>query len=219
MTKTILNKSDLKVLKMKRFLSLLFLLVIPVFLFSQDKGTQNTSGKKLFPVQAVGTKLFKVYNISFNKMVPGYAGEVLEVEFQLKNLIEEPLELYIFVIATYEKSYKTDSSFQSPSLDDEIQIKNIKVSPDDLSNFEYTEKDDAGNDKKVYIKYPKNIKAGVDPATGKPYMLDEDITFRTKFLSKYARKYYYFNNVTILIFDNKEELLYREVFKVKEKKR
>jgi hypothetical protein len=50
-------------------------------------------------------------------------------------------------------------------------------------------------------------------------MLDDNITFRTKFLSKYARKYYYFNEISILIFDNKEELIYREVFKVKEKKR
>jgi len=218
MTKIILNKSDSKVGKMKRFLSLL-ILIIPVLLFSQDKTTQTPSGKKLFPVQAVSTKLFKLYNLSFNKMVPGYAGEVLEVEFQLKNLIEEPINLYIFVIATYEKSYKTDSSFQSPSLDDPAQIKNIKVFPDDITNFEYTEKDEAGNDKKVYIKYPKNVKAGVDPSTGKLYTLDEDITFRTNFLSKYARKYYYFNEITILIFDDKEELLYREVFTVKEKKR
>lgn len=203
---------------MKRFLSLL-ILFIPVLLFSQDKGVQNTTEKKLFPVQAVGTNLFKIHNISFNKMVPGYAGEVLEVEFQIKNLVEEPLELYIFVIATYEKSYITESSFESPSLDDAVQIKNIKVFPDDLSNFEYTEKNKDGSDKRVYIKYPKNIKAGVDLSTGKPYLLEEDITFRTKFLSKYARKYYYFNEITILIFDNKEEMLYREVFTVKEKKR
>mgnify|MGYP000925467741 CR=1 FL=1 len=216
MTKIKSNKYDLKVGKMKRFLSLLIIL-IPVLLFSQE--TQTLSGKKIFPVLAVKTDLFKVYNMSFNKTIPGYEGEVLEVEFQIKNLIEMPHELYIFVIATYEKSYKTDSSFQSPSLDDLNQIKNIKVYPDDLSNFEYTEKDKSGNDIKVYIKHPKNIKAGVDPSTGKPYMLDDNITFRTKFLSKYARKYYYFNEISILIFDNKEELIYREVFKVKEKKR
>lgn len=216
MTKIKSNKYDLKVGKMKRFLSLLIIL-IPVLLFSQE--TQTLSGKKIFPVLAVKTDLFKVYNMSFNKTIPGYEGEVLEVEFQIKNLIEMPHELYIFVIATYEKSYKTDSSFQSPSLDDPAQIKNIKVFPDDLTNFEYTEKDQAGNEKKIYIKYPKNIKAGVDPSTGKPYMLDENITFRAKFLSKYARKYYYFNEISILIFDNKEELIYREVFKVKEKKR
>lgn len=203
---------------MKRFLSLLILL-IPMLLFSQEKGTQNVSEKKQFPVLAIDTDLFRIYNLSFNKMVPGYAGEVLEVEFQVQNLVEEPQELYIFVIATYEKSYKTDSSFQSPSLDDPAEIKNIKVFPDDITNFEYTEKDKDGNEKKKYIKYPKNIKAGVNPATGKPYMLDEDFTFRTKFLSKYARKYYYFNEIAILVFDNKEELIYRQLFKVKEKKR
>jgi hypothetical protein len=127
MTKIKSNKYDLKVGKMKRFLSLLIIL-IPVLLFSQE--TQTLSGKKIFPVLAVKTDLFKVYNMSFNKTIPGYEGEVLEVEFQIKNLIEMPHELYIFVIATYEKSYKTDSSFQSPSLDDLNQIKNIKVYPE-----------------------------------------------------------------------------------------
>ncbi|HOP61842.1 MAG TPA: hypothetical protein PK358_15100 [Spirochaetota bacterium] len=203
---------------MKRFL-FLSILIIPVLLFAQDKNTGNTSEKKVFPVQSIDTDLFKVYNLSFNKMVPGYAGEVMEVEFQIKNLVEEPIELYIFIVASYEKHYKTTSSFESPSLDDPLKIKNIKVFPDDLTNFEYTEKDKSGKEKKVYIKYPKNIKAGVNAETGKPYMLDEDITFRTKFLSQYARKYYYFNEAIILIFDTNEELLYRQVFRLREKKR
>lgn len=203
---------------MKRILTLL-LLLIPLLLFAQEKGAENKSEKKQFPVQAVNTSIFKIRNLDFNKEIPGYAGEVLETQFQLINNMNTPIELYIFVIATYESQYKTKSSFESPSLDDKNLIKNIKVFPDDITNFEYAEKDTAGNEKKVYIKYPKNIKAGVDPATGKPYYLDEDLTFRTKFLSKYGRKYYYFNEVTILIFDTNEELLYRQMFKVKEKKR
>jgi len=203
---------------MKRFLSLLILL-IPMLLFSQEKSAENKSETKKLPVQSVNTTIFKIRNLDFNKIIPGYAGEELEVQFQLVNTMDVPIELYIFVIATYESQYKTKSSFESPSLDDKNLIKNIKVFPDDITNFEYAEKDSAGNEKKVYIKYPKNIKAGVDPATGKPYYLDEDLTFRTKFLSKYGRKYYYFNEVTILIFDTNEELLYRQMFKVKEKKR
>ncbi len=203
---------------MKRFLFLL-ILIIPVLLYSQDKVSDNKSEKKPFPVQAYNTKLFQVNNISFNKTIPGYEGEVLEVEFQVKNQIKMDQELYIFVIATYESEYKTKSSFESPSLDDYERIKNISVYPDDLTNFEYNEKDSSGNEKKAYIRYPKNIKAGVDVSTGKPYLLDEDLTFRAKFLSKYSRKYYYFNEILILIFDSKEDLLYRQLFKVKEKKR
>ncbi|HPX91426.1 MAG TPA: hypothetical protein PKZ93_07925, partial [Spirochaetota bacterium] len=66
---------------------------------------------------------------------------------------------------------------------------------------------------------PKNIKAAVDPKTGKPYLLEESIIFRTKFLSQYRKNYYFFNEITVLIFDEGENLLYRQVFKVKEKKR
>lgn len=203
---------------MKRFLSLL-ILIIPVLLFSQEKSGEDKSGKKPFPVLSYNTKLFEVYNMTFSKTVPGYAGEVLEVQFQIKNQIEAEQQLYIFVVATYESDYRTKSSFESPSLDDPSRIKNIKVFPDDLTNFQYTEKNKAGNEEQVYIKYPKNIKAGVNPATGKPYVLDEQLTFMTKFLSNYGRKYYFFNEILVLIFDEKEELLYRQLFKVKEQKR
>ena len=177
---------------MKRFLSLL-IIIIPVLLFSQEKSAENKSEIKQYPVQAVGTKLFTIRNLDFNKMITSYEGEVLETQFQLVNQIDAPIELYIFVIATYESEYKTKSSFENPALEDNQLIKNIKVFPDDITNFEYTEKDKSGKEKKIYIKYPKNIKAGVNPATGKPYILDEDLTFRTKFISKYGRKYYYFN--------------------------
>ncbi|HOV07979.1 MAG TPA: hypothetical protein PK482_02575 [Spirochaetota bacterium] len=202
---------------MKRILTLIIIMLFPVVGFSQ--GEQSQKDKTIFPVQAVTTKLFTVKNISFNKLIPNSEGEVLEVEFEVENGINAPQNLYIFVIASYESSYKTKSSFESPSLEDPNEIKFIKAFPEDLSNFEYSQKDKSGAEKKVYIKYPKNIKAGVDPKTGKPYLLEESIIFRTKFLSQYRKNYYFFNEITVLIFDEGENLLYRQVFKVKEKKR
>lgn len=201
---------------MKRILTLIIIMLFPVVVFSQEVSQQE---KKVFPVQAVTTKLFTVKNISFNKLIPSSEGEVLEVEFEVENGINAPQNLYIFVIASYESSYKTKSSFESPSLEDPNEIKFIKAFPEDLSNFEYSQKDKSGAEKKVYIKYPKNIKAGVDPKTGKLYLLEESIIFRTKFLSQYRKNYYFFNEITVLIFDEGENLLYRQVFKVKEKKR
>ncbi|HPX90486.1 MAG TPA: hypothetical protein PKZ93_03115, partial [Spirochaetota bacterium] len=158
---------------MKRILTLIIIMLFPVVGFSQ--GEQSQKDKTIFPVQAVTTKLFTVKNISFNKLIPNSEGEVLEVEFEVENGINAPQNLYIFVIASYESSYKTKSSFESPSLEDPNEIKFIKAFPEDLSNFEYSQKDKSGAEKKVYIKYPKNIKAGVDPKTGKLYLLEESI--------------------------------------------
>lgn len=202
---------------MKRFFLLILTVLCYSFAFSQEAESQ--SQKKVFPVQAINTKLFTVKNISFNKLIPSSEGEVLEVEFEVENGINAKQNLYIFVIASYETKYKTKSSFESPSLDDLNEIKYIRAFPDDLSNFEYSEKDKNGNEKKTYIKYPKNIKAGIDPKTGKPYLLEDSIIFRTKFLSPYRKNYYFFNEITILIFDEGENLLYRQIFRVKEKKR
>lgn len=201
---------------MKRILCLL-LIIIPVFLFSQEKTTETGSEKKQFPVQAVKSDLFVLKNLSISKLVPNNDGEVLEVQFQLDNNINESMEFYIFIIATYEDKPRKTSSFESPSLEKDRTIKLIKTMPEDLSNFEYTEKDRTGNEKKLYIKYPKNVKAGVNPATGKPYTLgQEDLTVRASFLSKYQRVYYFYNEVAILIFDSKEQLVYNQFYKVKE---
>ena len=200
---------------MKKFL-ISFFVIIPVVLFSQDKSSDNILDIKKKPVLSVSSKLFKVKNLTFSRFEYDINGEILETFFQIENLTNTPLELYAFVIATYEKEYITQSSFESPDLEDRVFIKNIKAYPDDLTNFEYTEKDENGVDQKVYQKYPKNIKAGINADTGKPYVINDTVIFKARHFSKYVKNYYFFNTITILIFDAEdEELVFSQNYTVR----
>lgn len=202
---------------MKRLIVILFLLS-PVMIFSQSTATEEKTDLTGFPVLSVRNESFNLINLSFNEFVSDIRGKTLEVEFQLESKLDFSQQYYIFIIATNEKSYQTTSSFESPSLDDPDEMKLIVPYPDDLTNFEYVEKDEKGADKKIYVKYPKNIKAGVDSITGQPYVLDDRLTFRSRHLSKYRKNFLYFNQVCILIFDSDEKLVYRQVYEVKAKK-
>ncbi|HQO39090.1 MAG TPA: hypothetical protein PK986_01350 [Spirochaetota bacterium] len=202
---------------MKRLIMILFLL-FPVMIFSQNTATDGKTDFTAFPVQSVRNDSFNLINLSFNEFVSDIRGKTLEVEFQLESKLDYSRQYYIFIIATYEKSYKTKSSFESPSLDDPDEIKLLVPFPDDMSNFEYNDRDEKGTEKKVYAKYPKNIKSGVDPITGQPYVLDDRLTFRSRHLSKYRKNFVYFNQVCILIFDADEELVFRQVYEVRAKR-
>jgi len=199
---------------MKRFVIIMFLL-FPVLLFSQTAGNEGGVDFTSFPVQSVRSQYFTLKNLSFNKLVADIHGESVEVEFQIDNNIDMSQELYIFVIATYEKSYKTKSSFEDPRLDDPVAIKLFVPYPYDMANFEYMERDESGTEKKVMVKYPKDIKAGIDAETGKPYLLENTLTFRSRHLSKYGKKFHFFNEICILIFDKDEKLVYRQLYKLK----
>jgi len=203
---------------MKHLIISLFL-ITPALLFSQDKVADSKIDLKKEPVLSIFTDLFKLKNLSFSRLQPDNTGEILETEFQLENNTNVSMDLYIFVIATYEKEYLTKSSFERPDLEDKNTIKLIQVYPDELSNYEYIVKDEAGVEKKIYQKYPKNIKAGIDKKTGKPYNLNEIITFRSRNFSKFMKKYYFFNQITILIFDSEEKLLFRQNYIVNSVKR
>lgn len=202
---------------MKRILVLLFIL-IPVFIFSQDQEEIKRDSLKM-PVLSVDKKNFNVAEMSFNRIVPGSSEEILEVEFALNNLTDDPMSLYIFVIASYESHFFTTSSFQRPSLEDRDLIKVITPFPEDIKNFEYTYKDEKGNEKIEYLKYPKNIKAGINPGTGEPYKLYDKMIFRSYHPFKDIKKYNFFNEIIILIFDENEELQYKNFFKVTPKRR
>lgn len=203
---------------MKHLIISLFL-ITPALLFSQEKISDSKIDLKKEPVLSIFTDLFKLKNLSFSRLQPDNTGEILETEFQLENLTNVSMDLYIFVIATYEKEYLTKSSFERPDLEDKNSVKLIQVYPDELSNYEYTVKDEAGVEKKVYQKYPKNIKAGIDKKTGKPYNLTDIITFRSRNFSKFMKQYYFFNQITILIFDSEEKLLFRQNYIVNPVKR
>ena len=207
---------------MKHLLISIFL-IIPVLLFSQDKPAENkTDGQfdiKKQPVLSLKTDLFKFKNLAFTRETPDNTGEMLETEFQLENTTNISMDLYIFVIATYEKETLLNSSFQKPGLEDRNLIKLIKTYPDEVTNYEYTVKDETGAEKKVYQKYPKNIKAGINPKTGKAYTLNDTLTFRSRHMSEFIKKYYFFNEITILIFDTDEKLIFRQNYTVKPVKR
>ncbi len=218
MSKTININTEFKGRKMKHLLISLFL-ITPALLFSQDKGTDNKLDLRKQPVLSIFTDLFKLKNLTFTREQPDNSGEILGTEFQLENLTNVSMDLYIFVIATYEKEYISKSSFEKPDLEDKNLIKLIQTYPDDVTNYEYIEKDSTGAEKKVYQKYPKNIKAGIDKKTGTPYKLDDTITFRSRHFSKFMKKYYFFNEITILIFDSDEKLLFRQNYTIKPVKR
>jgi len=203
---------------MKHFLISLFL-IIPVFLFSQDKGISVKIDPKKIPVQSVRSELFKIIHLSISKLQPDNTGEVLETQFQIENQTNIPMDLYIFVIATYEKGYITKSSFEKPSLDDRDPIKFFVTYPDNVENYEYTEKKANGTEKKVYYKTPKNIRAGINKKTGKPYRLEDIITFSSRHFSKYRKNYFFFNQITILIFDTEEKLVFHQNYSLKPVKR
>jgi hypothetical protein len=151
--------------------------------------------------------MFHVKDLSFTRLEYDAGGEFLETSFRIENLTNVPIELYIFVVATFEKGYIPYSSFESLELEDRNWTKNFKPFPDDLTNFEYTDKDEKGEEKKFYYKYPKNIKAGIDLATGKPYHIEEKFIFRGRHFNPYGKNYYFFNTITILIFDAADEKL------------
>jgi hypothetical protein len=200
---------------MKQFL-ISFFVIIPVVLFSQDKSSDNKLDIKKKPILSVSSKSFKVKNLSFSKFQYDISGETLETFFQVENLTNTPIEFYVFVIASYEKEYISKSSFERPEVDDKVLIKNIQAFPDDLTNFEYIEKDEKGVDQKVYQKYPKNIKAGINQDTGHPYLVTDKTIFKAKHFSKYGKNYYFFNTVTILIFDADDvKLLFSKNYKVR----
>ena len=200
--------------KMKHLLLTLFLLT-PALLFSQDKNADTKLDITKEPVLSVQTNLFKMKNLQFSKLLRDEKGETLETQFQIENLTNISMDFYIFVIATYEKESPIETSFDKINTEDKNPIKLIKTYPDDLPNYEYTVKDITGSDKKVYQKYPKNIKAGVNKDTGKPYTLNDVVTFHSFHVSPFIKKYHFFNEVTILIFDSDEKLVFRQNYSIR----
>ena len=161
------------------------------------------------PIQSIRTKRFKIQHLSINKVVESKGnGEILEFEFQLKNELDLPKKYYIFVIATYEVKPKNLTSFDRPKKQKQ-KLWNLVPFPNNIKNFEYTIKN-----KKKLIKYPINIKEGINPYTAKPYILTEKLVFRSTHLAKYKINYHFFNNATLLIFDENEKLIYRQEYSI-----
>jgi hypothetical protein len=212
---------------MKKYITVLLLSLIPVLAAAQqdtgkDKGKLNIN----IPAANQYSNLFVIKNVFFNKRIePGMKGELLEVEFSLESRTDDPLDLYIFVIATYEQVEKTKSSLERPVPKKE-RIRSFVPYPDDISNFSYSDYDEKGNVKKdkdglelaKLVKFPKYPKAGVDPKTGKPYHLTDRLQIYTNHLSKYRMNYFFFNNAAILVFDADGKPMFRQLYTIEGKR-
>lgn len=209
---------------LKKMLAAAFI-ILPVALFAQaGPGKKDAPEPKAkasistnIPVQAQYSEKFEVEHCYFNRRIdPGGKGELLEIELILKSHWQEPIEMYIFTIATFEKIEKTKSSFEMPVPERE-RIRNFVPYPDDIKNYEYDNPDAKGAT--VLVKYPKNPKAGVDPSTGKPYTLKDRLVVRAYHLSPYRVNYVFFNNATILIFDGEGKAMFRKLYEIKGRRR
>lgn len=197
---------------LKRLIYIMFL-IYPLIMFSQE----NTSDEKVSavvdnkPVLAVFTDVFDIKSLSFNKRNdPKGRGDELQVEFQLYNNTDLKRNLYIFVVATYEEEiWARNSILGTKIIPIRSDIKFIETYPSDNDNFKYEE-----NGNTFYDKYPKDYKLGINPFESKPYFLDEDLIVRTSIISKYRKHYLFFNHVTLIIYGDEGELMYRQVYRI-----
>ncbi|OHD65077.1 MAG: hypothetical protein A2176_02335 [Spirochaetes bacterium RBG_13_51_14] len=212
---------------MRNYIAMVLLLLAPGILFSQNDARKGTTSINTnIPAQAQYSKRITIRNLYFNKRLDtGGKGEILEVEFVLDNLTDDPMDLYIFTIATFEKTERTKSSLEPP-IPPRERIRTFVTYPDDLSNFQYPVYDAQGNVKKdangleivKLERFPKNPKAGIDPKTGKAYHLTEKLHIRTTHLSRYRKNYFFFNNVAVLVFESDGKLAYRQLYEIRGKR-
>lgn len=205
----------------------MLIVFLPFSSFSQEKKTSDKtiSVKKMVSLQTIISRDFIIKHLAFNKGLDSKGmGEILEVSFQLNNRIDFAMDLYVFVIATYEVDKRKISSLESPVPEREI-IRYFTPYPEGKNNYEYPSS--SGNKKTELIKFPKDPKVGVNPLTGKTYKLDVDpLLIRTRHLCKYRKGYNFYNKVTVLIFEKisegknkgKIEPVYRQVYLLKGKR-
>jgi len=190
-------------------------LLLAVAVLAQDKagtpGGGETAELANLPVQSYRTHIFDVekFSISFGYEPRGF-GEVLTVEFGVRNKTDDERELYIWAIATEDVDPSGDSSFKIPRTDDQrILVRNFVPFPlaaEDRDkeyrmmkneNFRYK----TGNDPHPLgslRKFPRDPKLGVDPSSGKTYKLEDALFVKTTHHSKYRKNYCFFNHVTLL---------------------
>lgn len=206
---------------MKKGISIAVILSIFCFpLLSQEKnvttGDREAAAKtepssiKNIPVQSLYSELIDIKKVCFNRKLESYKGDILEVEFEVVNKIDEPQDIYIFVIATFEKTEKTKSFFEPP-IPEKERLRSFVPFPDDIKNFEYI--DSAGKTK--LLKQPKNTKAGVDARTGKAYHLTDKLFIRTNHLARYRNNFYYFNMVMIQVYNSNGDPVFRQQYEIK----
>jgi hypothetical protein len=201
----------------------LLIVLLPAVIFSQEtKSTESPVKSQIIPIQAQYSDEFCIKNVNFNKFVDIYGrGEVLEVEFEIVNKTDDPLDMYLIVIATFEKKERTRSSFERP-IPEKERVRTFVPFPLNLDNFQYPVVDSKGNQAKDkegkaltrYVKFPRDPKQGVNPLTGGMYHVEKKLVVRTTHLSKYRTNYYYFNEVAILAFNKNGEPQYKQSYRL-----
>ena len=193
----------------RKLLIVIMVCIIPGWLFSQE----NTSVKKQhIPIGSQYSHNFEISKIYFNRRIDTTGkGELLEVEMVIENQTDDPMDLYVHVVASYEKVEKTRSSFEMP-IPEKERIRSFVPYPGDKSDYQYPHPEKSGET--VLKKIPKTPKAGVNPDTGKPYHLEDKLLIRTYHLSEYRTNYFFFNEVTIVVFDSEGEPVYRQLFEI-----
>jgi len=207
---------------MERFFSMI-LVFIPMLLLAQNSGEIapiNSIETITVPKEAQYSERFKISPIYFNKRIdPAGLGDILEVEMIFENLTDQPMDLNIITIATVEFPPKRDSSFDPIILKNDL-IKYLDASPD-AENFKYPVKDESGNVKKDYFgndvfeykKIPNDPKKATLITVHDKYML------RTYHLSKFRKKYEFFNAVSILVFNKDGQPLFASYYSLDKKRR
>lgn len=194
----------------KNFLTIIMVLFTSVLL-------AQTTQKLDIPVQSLYSNQVKIKDIYFNRRVDiAGKGDVLEVEVLFENLTDYPMDIYVNIIATYEKEEKTKSSFEMP-IPEKERIRNFVPYPDDIANYEYTD----SKGKKIFQAYPKNTKSGINPLTNKLYFLPvrDILVVRSYHVSPYRKDFVFFNYVTVLVFDKDGNPIMREVYELKGKRK
>ena len=204
-------------LTMKRLFLILIICILPSALFSQNQNaaqpaeTKKADDRKkdAFPPQSVQNEDFVVSMPSFVRKGDNLGkGEILEVGFDITNNLDSPRTFYIFVIATYEDIKWQYNSFQSKkTFPEKVQTAYFSPYPDTNANYEYEI-----NGEKELKRYPKDFKAGINPADGKFYTLKDKLIIRSNHLCIYRKNYKYYNNVTIILYDEEGKLKFRQTY-------
>ncbi|HNR88066.1 MAG TPA: hypothetical protein PKM65_06975 [Spirochaetota bacterium] len=197
------------------------LMLLPVVLVGQEP---KKTDKFNFPSHSIIDPRFSVKNVTFNNVTDTTGtGETLQVEMELKNNVNDPHSLYVFVFATFEKDPYDDHIMRRPKPLPDPMVYFTAV-PADPKNYEYPKENGSGVH---FVKFPRDPKLGVDPSTKKPYQLTDNLFIKTKHHSKHRIGFVYFNTVTILVFDEKKltdekgqpSPVFRQVYAIAKKRR
>lgn len=222
----------------KSILAVAFIMM-PFAAFAQNQegkaAADNKGGLAKFPVQSIRPYEFDVKHYTMSRAYEVHGrGEILNVEFELHNNTDDPRELYIYTIATNELHRPHQSTFDQILTEDEKQVMRVfvpcPIAAEDKKaehrnmkneNFIFT-LGEGENQHKTLMKYPVDPKLGVNPLDGKAYRLVDNLIVKTQHLSKYRKNYFFFNTLTLLIFDKNKLTdehgriwpVYRQVYKI-----